>query len=257
MPAPKLSALTTAAFAATLLAQAPVATAATRGAVLFRGPQDDLISREATIDISSDWSRVTLKLGDDSLTAQAYRTNSNRDVVGLVFSHLPYDDSGRQLLILKGKLEPGKRYFGEAFTTTLPADGATAALAHAMRADDAENLSHKASFYFGTGPNINGVPIVRGRPLDSNNPCPHGPCWTDGGVGRHLEYYPGGPIQNPGHAYPPAGFNRGVPYEWTREGQLAAQWVGIERTNVLYNTQLNYGRYGWGWGFWLFPWAWW
>jgi hypothetical protein len=116
-----------------------------------------------------------------------------------------------------------------------------------------QGFSHHASFYFGAVRTIDGVPVVTGTPVDMNNPCPYGPCWTNAGVGRELEYYVGGPIQNPGHDYPPAGFMRGVPYEWSREGQLAAQAVGTQRTQELYNYVNSYRN--WGWGFWFFPWA--
>jgi hypothetical protein len=249
-------------FLVAVLASAASASVAygTDGAILFRDGQGQLVAREAELTLPTNWSGpARLQFGDDVLETTGYVNRSGR--LAIAFASLPYVSSGSgPILVLVGDYRPGDRYFGEAFTTTAasnPSAAATLALSSGAATPTDRRFAHQGSFYFGNGRTINGVPVITGRPVDPNVPCPYGPCWTDGGTGRHLEYYSGGPIQNPGGPYPPAGFNRGVPYEWTRQGQLAAQNVGTHRAQGLAYATYPYNN--WGWGFFLFPWAavWW
>ena len=239
-------AITAVLFAIPTLAQA----AQIPGAILFRASDNQLVAREATLDIPTNWQDVTLTFGQDKMTATSYRVAGN--IVAFLFRELPYDQGG-YMMVLKGRYQGGKMYRGEIFIAAKSSEDSATILNRVVQDREMRGFSHHASFYFGAVRTINGVPVVTGRPVDSNNPCPYGPCWTTGGVGRWLEYYPGGPIQNPGHPYPVAGFMRGVPYAWTRGGQLAAQVVGTLRAAAIYDN-INYYR-NWGWGFWFFPWA--
>jgi hypothetical protein len=228
---------------------------ATAGAIQYRDARGRIVAREADLDLPAAWDGpARLRFGEDELSTRSYRGRDGR--LALAFARLPYADGGAQILVLVGDYTAGQRYFGEAFTTTATTDpdqAASLALSQGAATPTDGRFQHQGSFYFGSGRTINGVPVVTGRPADPTNPCPYGPCWTDAGVGRHLEYYAGGPLQSPGGPYPPAGFMRGVPYEWTRQGQLDAQYVGTLRARELAYATYPYDN--WGWGFYLFPWA--
>jgi hypothetical protein len=164
----------------------------------------------------------------------------------VVFKDLP-DDRSNTALVFSGEYVANGLYAGECFTRLYanPEDKANA-LTTFIDGDQPAAFVLTGSFAFGVKPRAQSRVRTTGSG-NPNNPCPDGPCWSTGGVGRRAEYYAGGPIQNPGGPSVAAGFERGLPYALTRQGQLDAQAIGIQRA-WQYNRQ-TYRNQGWYFGF--------
>lgn len=228
------------------------------------------------LSISSDWKAAILEAHGETLPSLGLATKTVNDVMTLAiaFAQPQVKDqqgnailSDNSLIIFVGTYQGGANYLfkGKMLRPVTIANVTdwTATLKQYLNGTDIGTFDKgtfefspktvpvsPSSFAYPYPPSDyrNGVPVYRGfAPSgDNSNPCPAGPCWTDAGVSRHLEYY-NGPIQNPGHAMPPATFDTGPN---SRASQLEAQMVGIQRARMIYET---YGRMAspmWGY-FWL------
>lgn len=228
---------------------------AVTGYVQVRMSLGRVVALPAALRISSDWSRMTLETARSTLHGSGYshQRHNGRDYIALWFSDAPGLREGVKLLLY------GEWASRAHFNGTLYADdrvnGGELAVRGRFRFPERISSAAWTSLYNYSYPPTSffrGTPVYRGfAPSgDVENPCPLGPCWTDAGVSRHLEYYSGG-IQNPGRPSQPARFMSGVPYSMTREGQLEAQRVGIERMRMLEPYLRPY------YPLWGFFWAWW
>jgi hypothetical protein len=188
-----------------------------------------------TLDIPANWEGpITLTTKGVAHIARQYTYIVNEDnthEVAIGFTGLP-ETSPTTLVVFKGTLTT-TRYDGRVLAGKIDADLSDEKIGfelhRILKSANDGGFTTKGSFVFDknlpapgdtiysyprppTGYDKKGIPIYRGfAPSgDPSNPCPEGPCWTDAGVGRRIEYY-AGPIQNPYYGRPAAGFNIGVP----------------------------------------------
>lgn len=191
---------------------------------------------------------LTLKSKDQTIQSTGFqfaRAGAYR-FLSIAFDNLP-QDTKNTVLILSGSYIPKGAFAGQAYTKSYESASEKAkALATFTSGLEANSYTLVGSFAFAAG-RIRASGIRTSRTNDPNNPCPDGPGWSTGGTGKKAEFYSGGPIQNPGGARQAAGFGRGIPYEYTRQGQLQAQQIGIQRDWQYYRR--SYNNISWGFGF--------
>lgn len=199
------------------------------------GRNQSMLPAELTFSDGTWESTITLTINNKSHQAKQFSFIKGKDgaadqvIVG--FADLP-NAAADTVVILKGSCTKEK-FEGVvllgSFDATRSAEDFGYFLHMVLKSDENFGLKKHSDFSFYKGApkpqgsvyaypkpptayTKNGVPIYRGfAPSgDPSNPCPEGPCWTDAGVSRHLEFY-AGPIQNPFHGRPASGFNRGVP----------------------------------------------
>jgi len=222
------------------------------GSVDYKNADGSFTTKKVTLIIPDDFNgNIKLAAPQKTLESSNFFVTRGDDerFLSIQFTNLPQDDSN-SALILSGVYRPGSFFSGKSYTRVYE-NGAdkTTALKEFLNAAKFYDYKLTGSFHFGkTGSGKTNKKGIRTTGSgDPNNPCPDGPCWSTGGVGRRAEYYAGGPIQNPGGPSVAASFERGVPYAWTRQGQLAAQQVGIQRSAMLYRSM--YQNNGWFYGF--------
>jgi hypothetical protein len=250
------------------------------GRVFVKNSSGAVHSVPSTLDVSE---QISLNIGGQQFSTAEHRItklSDGREIIYAIFSHLP-KGSNQDALILRGvsTVDGGLNgdFFVKQFAMT-PEIQDLASTLDSLESQQLVGLNYESSFTFASAErslpgNVekvlvarNGTRLVYARLVyDLSDSSKALGCWTNAGVGRNAEYYKGEcPVQGSyyweasanGHVTTAAGFERGVPYSWTRSGQLDAVLVGAERTRAFNEVYLNYSRpnfYGWGF-FFLFPW---
>ena len=226
---------------------------------------------------------LTLNVAGNSLTSVVAQTadgSYGQTLIGAIFLNPP-KSTITTALVLRGVVTDDGDINGDFYVASNITDDSPAALTdllgHILKEDVPAGLTYESAFSFSRNATLSskieqiaiglsGPRIVYARRIfDQENPALVVGCWTNAGVGRNAEYYSGDcPSHGSyywegsanGRVMTAAGFERGVPYSWTRQGQLQALLVGAERTRAFNETYLAYSRPNFGgWGFFfLFPW---
>jgi hypothetical protein len=226
--------------------------------------------------------QVSLQFSGRKLVSTVSRVapaQNGSEIVSAIFTKLP-EGSNLDALIMRGVVTEDGGVNGDFFVKRFSAVPTTAdlnAILERIQTNHTDDLNYESAFSFSSAePQDAGIERIltgrsRGRLVfarlvyDNKDYSRVVGCWTNAGVGRNAEYYQGEcPIQGSyyweasanGRVMTAAGFERGVPYSWTRAGQLQSLLVGAERTRAFNEVYLNYSRpnfYGWGF-FFLFPW---
>ena len=235
------------------------------GYVRIPNPTVGIAAIPVNLTIASDWQSASLTARGQTLSSLSVVTKTVADMTQIAIAfEQPKDAKDQGPFVMTGSYQGGQNFLFKGkivrFTATNPVTDWSAALNNLLAGVSTGTMKQAefefspktvpvrpSAFAYPYPPSdyVKGVPVDRGfAPSgDPSNPCPIGPCWTDAGVGRHLEYYVG-PIQNPGHAIPAARFDTGP---GSRAEQLDAQLVGIQRARMIQET---YGRYSYPmWGF--------
>lgn len=269
-------------FASLVFGLASAASARTLNGQLFvKDKRGSVHVVSATLKTSQE--DVTLQVGDVTLTssvAQTATSQNGQTLLGAVFMNLP-KSTGKTALIMRGLITTQGDINGDFYVSTDIIDDSPVALSHVLARvlseDIPSGLTYESAFHFSPLASsassheqifvgrVGGRLIYSRLIYASNDPTRIVGCWTNAGVGRNAEYYSGDcPNRGAysweaaanGQVMTAAGFERGVPYSWTRQGQLQALLVGVERTRAFNEVYLAYSRpnfYGWGF-FYLFPW---
>lgn len=250
------------------------------GSIFVKSPQGAVLAVPAKLDMSSE--ALTIVMGNETLTsvaAQSFDAPNGQVLVGSIFLNPP-KSTANTALILRGLLTADHGVNGDFFVATFAEtpsqESLNALLTHVLSQDVPAGVVYESAFSFSAGAaegkNIEkiSVAISGGRLFyaryiyDQNDSSKVIGCWTNAGVGRNAEYYAGEcPTRGSyawearanGQVMTAAGFERGVPYSWTRQGQLQALMIGAERTRAFNETYLAYSRPNFmGWGFFfMFP----
>jgi hypothetical protein len=225
---------------------------------------------------------ISLKIGGNNLESAKVRfsqPHNGNEIIYAVFTNLPHS-MGMIALVMRGLTTENGGMNGDFYVKqfkTAPTSADLDLLLDRVQANQTQDLVYESAFSFSSDEAIsNGIEKVllgrtRGRLVyarmvyAAENPSQLIGCWTNAGVGRNAEYYQGScPVKGArywelsanGQVMTAAGFERGIPYSWSRAGQLQSLLIGAERTRAFNDAYLQYARpnfYGWGF-FYLFPW---
>ena len=225
---------------------------------------------------------ISLKIGGVSLDGVKVRftqPHNGSEITYAVFTNLPHS-MGMIALVMRGLTTENGGMNGDFYVkryTSAPTSADLDLLLDRVQANQTQDLVYESAFSFSADEAISSsiekvlIGRTRGRVVyarmvyAAENPSQLLGCWTNAGVGRNAEYYQGScPTKGArywessanGQVMTAAGFERGVPYSWTRSGQLESLLIGAERTRAFNESYLQYTRpnfYGWGF-FYLFPW---